>query len=125
MPHRGWITLLAAVALGAGSFAAGRASVDRGAAYRQGESAGYVSGVRDGRAEGVQEGRALQEPLSLPKGSRSAARASFNAGYVAGADDVFGGYDGGWALGKPYVVTLEQAPGPVTYRIASRALVKR
>ncbi|MEN3303885.1 MAG: hypothetical protein V7603_87, partial [Micromonosporaceae bacterium] len=82
--------------------------------------AGYAEGLRDGRAQGVQEGRALGQTQPLPAQSRDAARAAFDAGYVAGANDVFGGYDGGWSPGVPYLVTLGHPGGPIGYRILSR-----
>ena len=86
--------------------ALGRASVDR--------DDGRAAGERAGRAAGLVEGRALQVPL------RGGRRAAFRAGYAAGANDVFGGYDGGWDLGQPYIVRLARGPGPVTYRINAR-----
>jgi hypothetical protein len=90
-----------AVALvGAGLFLLGRAT------------AGGDPGFAAGRAQGVAEGRALQQPAP--------SRDAFDAGYAAGANDVFGGYDGGWDLGRPYVITLARGRGAVTYRIASR-----
>jgi hypothetical protein len=49
------------------------------------------------------------------------ARASFDAGYLAGREAAFGGYDGGWAYGTPYLVTLERGGRGITYRFASRA----
>lgn len=97
-----------AVALAAGSAIAGRLSAPP-------DSTGYIAGFQDGAAQGRMEGRALQESPDS-----SAARAVFLDGYAAGADDVFAGYDGGWALSQPYVVTLKRAQSPVTYRIASR-----
>jgi hypothetical protein len=91
---------LAAGVLGVGAFLLGRATAD--------SDPGFAAG----RAQGVQEGRALQQPA----GSREA----FAAGYAAGANDVFGGYDGGWSFGRPYVITLARGRDGVTYRIASR-----
>jgi hypothetical protein len=64
------------------------------------------------RAAGVQEGRALQV---APR-----SREAFQDGYEAGANDVFGGYDGGWDYGRPYVITLRKGANGVTYAIASR-----
>jgi uncharacterized membrane protein len=64
------------------------------------------------RAAGVREGRALQVAPS--------SRAAFKDGYDAGANDVFGGYDGGWDYGRPYVITLRKGPDGITYAIASR-----
>jgi hypothetical protein len=90
----------AAVAIAIGLVALGRVT------------AGGDAGFDAGRAQGVQEGRALQAPPT--------ARSAFDAGYAAGANDVFGGYDGGWDLGRPYVITLARGRGGVTYRIASR-----
>lgn len=80
----------------------------------------YAAGVRAGRAQGVQEGRALQEGSALPADAQDAATKAFNAGYLAGANDIFGGYDGGWGIGSPYVIVLEMGANGITYRIASR-----
>jgi hypothetical protein len=122
-------------------FALGRASVDRNdsagaadkraahdAGLRAGLLAGHASGVeqgraigiRTGRAAGVQEGRALQLGEALSPEDRGAARRVFDAGYVAGANDAFGGFDGGWGLSKPYVITLKRGSGAITYRIDTR-----
>jgi hypothetical protein len=101
------VAVVAAAALAAGGFALGRASADT--------DAGHDAGVREGRAAGLQEGRALQASGSAPT-----TRAAFDAGYAAGANDVFGGFDGGWALSEPYVITLARGSGGVTYRIDSR-----
>jgi hypothetical protein len=118
------VLVLVGLAVAAGLVALGRVTAGAGAArsdgYRAGRAAGYADGVRDGRAAGVQEGRALQVPLSLPAGSRDAARAAFNDGYAAGANDVFAGYDGGWYLASPYVIVLSPSSGAITYRIRSR-----
>lgn len=120
--------VLVAVAVAAGLVAAGRFTAGAGTArsdgYRAGRQAGYSEGVHDGRNAGVQEGRALQAPLSLPSDAQDAARTEFNAGYVAGANDVFDGYDGGWGLDTPYVVVLSSAGNGVTYRIQSRVTLK-
>ena len=99
---------LAGVALAAGAFAVGRTTADT--------DAGHDAGVREGRAAGLQEGRALQATGSAGSG----ARAAFDAGYAAGANDVFGGFDGGWSLSKPYVITLARGSVAITYRIDSR-----
>ena len=119
---------LAAVAVAAGLVAAGRFSAGAGSArsdgFQAGHQAGYTEGVHDGRNAGVQEGRALQAPLNLPSDAQDAARAQFNAGYVAGANDVFDGYDGGWGLDTPYVVVLSPAGNGVTYRIQSRVTLQ-
>jgi hypothetical protein len=48
------------------------------------------------------------------------AGASYKAGYLAGREAAFAGYDGGWAYGVPYVITLQRGGPGVTYRIASR-----
>jgi hypothetical protein len=101
------VAVAAAAALAAAGFALGRASADT--------DAGRDAGVREGRAAGLQEGRALQASGSAPT-----TRAAFDAGYAAGANDVFGGFDGGWSLSEPYVITLARGSGGVTYRIDSR-----
>jgi hypothetical protein len=93
-----WWRAALAVVVAVGLFAGGRASA--------GESQDYAAGVRDGRA--------LQVPPE--------ARKAFDDGYQAGANDVFGGYDGGWDLDRPYVITLKKGEDGITYRIASRAI---
>jgi hypothetical protein len=132
--------VVACVAAAGALFALGRASVDRdeagdagersarAAGLREGLLAGHASGVhqgraagiREGRAAGVEEGRLLQLGESLPRDVRRIARRAFEAGYAAGANDVFGGFDGGWSLTKPYVITLRRGSGAITYRIDSR-----
>jgi len=117
---------LALVALGVavGLVALGRVTAGTGAAredgVRQGRAAGYAEGVHDGRAAGLAEGRALQVPLNLPAGSQDVAKTAFDAGYTAGANDVFDGYDGGWGLDEPYVIVLTAGSDGITYRIQSR-----
>jgi hypothetical protein len=69
---------------------------------------GYAAGVRDGRAEQATVGRPADD------------KAVFDSGYAAGAADAFGGYDGGWDRGTPYVIVLSAGGPGVTYRIASR-----
>jgi hypothetical protein len=105
------VAVVAGAAL-AGGFALGRTSADT--------HAGHDAGVREGHAAGLQEGRALQATGSSPRTVRSA----FDAGYAAGANDVFGGFDGGWSLSEPYVITLARGSGAVTYRIDSRRLAR-
>jgi hypothetical protein len=77
---------------------------------------GRVSAPKDDREAGVREGRALQQPAQ--------ARDAFEAGYQAGANDVFGGYDGGWDYDRPYVITLTKGSDGVTYKIATRTPAK-
>jgi hypothetical protein len=106
------VAVVAGAALAAGGFALGRVTADT--------DAGHDAGVRAGRAAGLEEGRALQATGSSPP----SARAAFDAGYAAGANDVFGGFDGGWSLSEPYVITLARGSGAVTYRIDSRRLAR-
>jgi hypothetical protein len=123
------VLVLVAVAVAAGLIALGRGTAGTAAArsdgYRQGRSAGYADGVRDGTAAGLRQGRASQVPLALPSGLQDAAKAAFDAGYAAGANDVFGGYDGGWDMDSPYVVVLTPAGNGIVYRIRSRTPLKR
>src|SRR4051812_43153138 len=118
------LTCLVALALAAGLFLLGRASADRGPSAGQVASQladGYARGLDDGRAAGLLEGRELQATLRLAASARLAARKAFGEGYAAGANDAFGGFDGGWRLGACYLVSLERGRGAITYRIASRA----
>jgi hypothetical protein len=110
------VIVFAAVLAGAGLVALGRATVDTGAAHDR----GYAAGRTDGEADGIRVGRALTATQSLPPDARAAARDAYDAGYTAGANDAFNGYDGGWDTSAPYVVVLAPAGNGVTYRIASR-----
>ncbi len=102
----------------------GRLTVDAGqeraAAYDSGHYDGYFAGQQDGVIQGRQEGRVLQKVSDVTPSSRKAVRDAFTEGYAAGANDAFAGYDGGWILSEPYVVTLERGTTPISYRIRSR-----
>ena len=106
------LAVIAAVAL----FALGRATAPTPAT-----PGGYADGFLAGRAEGVQEGQAIAEAAGSPPGSRDRVRAAFDDGYRAGANNAFGGYDGGWSFGRPYVIVLAKGANGITYRIAARA----
>jgi hypothetical protein len=115
---RRFLVVVTVALLAAAGFAVGRTTA-------RGPQAGdYLDGLRAGRAEGRLEGRAEQEGAALPAGDRAAVRNAFTAGYAAGTDDVFAGYDGGWALGVPWIVTLAEGTGGAAYRIASRTPVE-
>ncbi len=51
---------------------------------------------------------------------RPLAARSFDAGYLAGREAAFAGYDGGWGYGDPYIIRLGRGGPGVTYRIAGR-----
>lgn len=40
--------------------------------------------------------------------------------YRAGREDAFSGFDGGWVIGDPYIVTLGHGGPGITYRFARR-----
>lgn len=110
-------TVLAVVLLivvGVGTFWAGRVT---GAKPTPAPDRGYDTG----HAEGLREGRALQATVNLPATDKTI----FDAGYAAGANDVFAGYDGGWDRDAPYVIVLAPGGPGVTYRIASRTRLER
>jgi hypothetical protein len=116
---RRWIATVlvaAAVVLGAGLVALGRYTAGTDAARDR----GYAAGRADGEADGIRVGRGIQLTQSLPPDAQGAARDAFAAGYTAGENDVFNGYDGGWDMSAPYVVVLVPAGGGVTYRIGTR-----
>ena len=119
--------LLAATAglvVAAGMFFIGRATADTvGPASRQAVG-DYFDGLRAGEAEGRRQGRALQEADALPATDRRPVHDAFNAGYSAGQNDVFAGYDGGWTLRVPWVITIERGGAKVDYRIAGRTQVE-
>jgi hypothetical protein len=117
-PRPPLLAVLLAILAAAALVGLGRATAPDPAAAR---SRGYRDGFRDGRAEGLQEGRGLAETAALPADARADARAAFDAGYRAGANDAFGGFDGGWTVGQPYVIVLATGGKGITYRIASRA----
>jgi hypothetical protein len=124
--HRTLVAVLAAVLAAAALVALGRATAPapdaaRSGGYHDGAVAGYADGFRAGRAEGLQEGQAIAESAGLPPAARARVRQAFDDGYRAGANSAFGGYDGGWSLGRPYVIVLAKGGNGVTYRIAARA----
>jgi hypothetical protein len=127
-PHRRTLAIVAvalAVLAAAGLVVLGRATApDRGAAraraFREGTTAGYADGFAAGRVVGLQEGQALAESSGSAPGDRTQVRDAFNDGYRAGANSVFSGYDGGWSLGRPYVIVLARGANGITYRITAR-----
>jgi hypothetical protein len=110
----------AVLAVGA-AFVLGRVTAPERPAKAAGD---YFAGLRAGEAQGRQEGRALQAGVELAPGQRDAARRAFEAGYVAGFNDVFAGYDGGWTMATPWVVTLTGGAGQIVYRIDTRERVR-
>ncbi len=98
------VVLILSVIAGAGLFLAGRATAPDG-------GGDYAAG----HADGLREGRAVQATL----GRDASERTAFDEGYRAGADDVFGGYDGGWGF-TPYAIVLVKGSNGITYRIAGR-----
>jgi len=113
--------LVAAIVVAASLVWIGRETVHvRAPLSESARSDDYFDGLRVGEAQGRQEGRALQEGASLPRDSQQPVTDAFNAGYAAGTNDAFAGYDGGWALAVPYVITVEEGSGQIVYRISSR-----
>jgi hypothetical protein len=111
------VVLLALVAAGIGAFLLGRRTAplhDRG--WAQGYSVGYD--------EGVSVGRALQSGDTLPSSTRDLGTQAFQAGYRAAQADSFGGYDGGWSIGRPYMVVIGHGLDGAPYRIADRELLE-
>src|SRR4051794_40087035 len=110
------------LAAGVGVFLIGRASAPT--THQAKPAIGdYFDGLRVGEAQGRAEGRAIQEGTALPAGDRHPVRDAFTDGYAAGANDAFAGYDGGWTLHVPWLVTLEDGSGQIAYRIAGRTRV--
>jgi hypothetical protein len=114
------VVSLAGLVVVAAAFVLGRSTVSSAPPPAAASLSGYTDGFEAGRAAGIQEGRALQAGQALTGAERDTATAAFNAGYRAGVNDVFGGYDGGWSTGVPYAVTLVGGTGGATYRISSR-----
>ena len=113
-PLRVALVVVLALAVGAGGFLAGRVSAPAGRSSDR-----YFAGLQAGEVQGRLEGRAGQEVAHLTGSLAARVRRAFQDGYAAGANDVFAGYDGGWALGK-WIVTLALGGNGVTYRIADR-----
>jgi len=47
-------------------------------------------------------------------------RGGFAAGYLAGREAAFSGFDGGWSYGAPYIITLRRGGVGITYRFVRR-----
>ena len=117
--------LIAGGLVAVGRLSAGPTGADAyRAAATDGYHSGYLAGLADGVVDGRQEGRALQVGDTVSPASRTPVQDAFDEGYAAGANDVFAGYDGGWTLAEPYVVTLQRARTPIAYRIAARTPVQ-
>jgi hypothetical protein len=117
--------VVAAAVVGAAAFTLGRVTAPPGPpAPPVPAVGGYLDGLRAGQAQGRLEGRAEQEGAALPPGDRARVQDAFEAGYTAGANDAFAGYDGGWTLGVPWIVTLERGSGQIDYRFSSRTPVQ-
>ena len=58
--------------------------------------------------------------LSVGSSKPPTVGSTYNAGYLAGREAAFAGYDGGWAYDVPYVITVRRGGPGITYRIASR-----
>ena len=116
------ITLACGAAVAVGAFLLGRETAPEHSPAKPAVG-DYYDGLRVGAAQGRQEGRAIQEGSALPARDRKPVRDAFNAGYSAGANDAFAGYDGGWSLHVPWLVTLEGGSGQIAYRIQDRTRV--
>jgi hypothetical protein len=125
---RSWKAAAAVVAgllIGGALFVLGRLTAPDAAHRASSAQIGdYFDGLRVGEAQGREDGRALQAGNELPRGERHVARHAFEAGYAAGANDVFAGYDGGWAMHVPWIITLEGGSGQIVYRIHDRTQVE-
>jgi hypothetical protein len=110
------VIIVAGLVALAGVFIVGRVT----APAQPAPASDFTAGFQAGRAAGVQEGRALQEGQALTGAERDAATAAFMSGYRAGLNDAFAGYDGGWSVNSPYVITLVPGSDGATYRIADR-----
>jgi hypothetical protein len=117
--------VIAGVLIGAALFLLGRLTApdteQRAAIPEIGD---YFDGLRAGEAQGRQEGRALQEGIELPRGQRAMAKHAFDAGYVAGINDAFAGYDGGWTRHVPWIISLDFGRGQILYRIHDRTQIE-
>jgi len=117
------VTIVVGLAAAAGLFLLGRVTAPE--SHSRAPSIGsYVDGLRDGAAQGREQGRALQLGDALPTGDKHVARDAFRAGYAAGANDVFEGYDGGWTFGAPWIITLTHGGPKISYRIRERTPVE-
>ena len=113
--------LAAAGLVGLGRATAPGPDAARARGYHDGAVAGYADGFGAGRAQGLREGQAVAASAGSPPGARARVRDAFDDGYRAGANSAFSGYDGGWTLGRPYVIVLARGADGITYRIAARA----
>ncbi len=57
---------------------------------------------------------------SVQRTGAPTTRGGFAAGYLAGREDAFSGFDGGWTYATPYIVTLRRGGPGITYRFARR-----
>jgi hypothetical protein len=57
---------------------------------------------------------------SVDRTAPKPAPGSFASGVRAGREAAFSGFDGGWAYGEPYIVTLRRGGSGITYRFDRR-----
>ena len=112
----------AAIVVASGAMLAGAFLLGRHTAPTH--SGTWSDGYAVGYDAGVPVGRALQVGVSLPSDTKDVATKAFQAGYQSGLADSFGGYDGGWDLGRPYVVVIGKGSGDRAYRIDHRELLR-
>jgi hypothetical protein len=113
-----------AVLAAGGFFLLGRLMTADGAGSSHSATNDYFNGLQVGEAQGREEGRALQVGSEVAADSKTPVGDAFTAGYAAGSNDAFGGFDGGWALASPYLVIVEPGNDKVTYRFSVRTLVE-
>jgi hypothetical protein len=69
---------------------------------------------------GVGSGAYLLGRASVDSRPAPVAPGGYTEGYRAGREAAFGGFDGGWSYGEPYIVSLSRGGPGVTYRVARR-----
>jgi hypothetical protein len=115
--RRSAVIVVAVCAITGGAFLLGRHTAP---AHPGSWSDGYAVGYD----AGIPVGRALQAGASLPPDAKDVATKAFQTGYRSGLADSFGGFDGGWKLGRPYVVVFGKGTGDRAYRIEQRELLR-
>lgn len=136
--------VVVALAAGAGGFLAGQATRDEDAARQEGLRRGLITGEAaaasreaDARMEGASAARSEfekggigYEPIyragrenGIKRGRELGVSDGFDSGQRAGQNSAFEGYDGGWSIGRWYLIEIgsgEDRGSSVKYSIPSR-----
>ena len=125
------ITISLALAVGCFAFVAGRQAANPDGRYEKGVEEGERAGRAQARAEFAPGSDAYRTVLDrgrrsgFAEGIRAGRRDGTRLGRVAGRQDAFANFEGGWEIGQWYLVNIRPGDDGARYAIGARVPVKR